>query len=175
MFGLFWLFLVVLRFHQHKIGALQKLKLVLMTHTVCPVNKSGANSWPAGNLQSWFGFFFHKANWSYNFFYAISTILIHRNPQNSFLDYFWQMSVLPGFMGDPTLPNFFLLTIWTILIDQDPQNCCLSHSGAFWATFGRFCALGNQFWRHPTSAVGSNRSGWMPPYCFNCFPGNLNC
>ena len=104
-------FFVFLGCHQHKIGALQKLKLVLMTHTVCPVNKSGANSWPAGNLQSRFGFFFHKANWSSNFFYAISTILIHRNSQYSFLNYFWQMLVPPGFLGDPTLPNFFLLTI----------------------------------------------------------------
>ena len=67
-----------------------------------------------------------------------------------------------------------LQAISTDWIHQDPQNCFLSHSGAFWATFGHFWALGNQFWRHPTSAMGPNRSGWMPPYCFNCFPGNSN-
>ena len=52
--------------------------------------------------------------------------------------------------------------------------CFLSHSGAFLATFGRFWALQGHCLRHPTPVMGTNRSGWMPPYCFNCFPGNLN-
>ena len=67
-----------------------------------------------------------------------------------------------------------ILTVW---IHQDPTNVFFfffSYSGAFWATSGHFLVLQGQFWGHSTPATGSNRSGWMPSYCLNFFPGNFN-
>ena len=78
-------------------------------------------------------------------------------------------------MSDAPIPDLtFFQAIWIVWNYRKPQNYYWSHFGAFWAIFDQFWVLQNQFLGHPTPAMGSNKSCWMPPCQFNFFPGDLN-